>query len=107
MTLRAPRSSTACARSTVLMPPPTRQGSRAQIDDHERAVVPGVLRRVQIDQLHFREPGEPRDPAVEVVGGHREMFALHELDDTAALEIDGGNQHQSLTGHAARRAGSP
>ena len=65
---------------------------------HDSAVVARVLCRIQIDQLHFREPGEPRDPAVEVVGRHRELLTLDELDDTAALQIDGGNQHQSLTG---------
>ena len=42
--------------------------------------------------------GEPRDPRLGVGGLDGERLALHELDDAAALEIDGGNQHRSVTG---------
>src|SRR6185436_19318439 len=43
-----------------------------------------------------RESRELRDPALEIVGGDREFVTLHELDDTAALEIDRRNQHKFL-----------
>ena len=76
------------ARSTVRMPPPTRQGSAAQIRATSVIVVSLVLRRVEIDQLHLRPAGEPVDPFVDVVALERQAFALHELDDAAAHEVD-------------------
>ena len=37
------------------------------------------------------------DPVFEVVEGQAQFFALHELNDAAAQQIDGRNQHGSLT----------
>ena len=59
----------------------------------ERVVVAARHRGVEIDQLHFREFRELRDPAVEIVGRDGELVALDQLDDVAALEIDRRNQH--------------
>src|SRR5439155_9183546 len=60
---------------------------------HDREVVATVQRRVQIDDLHFREALEPAHPAKDVIVLDREPLALHELHDGAALEIDGRDQH--------------
>ena len=80
------------------MPPPTRQGSAPQIRATSASLSPVPLGRVEIDQLHLRRGREPRDPRIDVVGLDREPLALHELDDLAALEIDGGNQHSAHAG---------
>ncbi len=37
------------------------------------------------------------DPVFKVVESKAELFALHQLDDAAAQQIDGRNQHGSLT----------
>ena len=39
------------------------------------------------------KPGEPLDPVVEIGRFDGELLALNQLDDLAALEIDGWNQH--------------
>ena len=59
---------------------------------HQRIVGPDAHRGVEIDQLNCGKPREPLDPAVEIVGFDRELLALHELNDLAALEIDRRNQ---------------
>ena len=89
----APPAMTLDARSTVRMPPPTRQGSAAQIRVDQLVVVPLVLRRVEIDQLHLGPAAEAVDPFVDGVALERQPFALNELDDAAAHEIDRGDQH--------------
>jgi hypothetical protein len=48
------------------MPPPTRQGSRPQIDDTISALSPLPIAGVEIDQLHAREPRELLDPRLGV-----------------------------------------
>ena len=55
------------------------------------------------------ESARTADPAVDVVGRDREPLALDELDDAAALKIDGRNQHEvrAVTGHARARADTP
>jgi len=56
-------------------------------------------RGVQIDHLHFRESLEPPPhPFLHVVVSDRQLLALHELYDGAALEIDGGDQHAEQRG---------
>ncbi len=64
----------------------------------ERLVRAGVLGGVEVDELHLGVAGEALDPPLDVAGLDREALALHELHDSAALEIDGRNQHQSLVG---------
>ena len=54
--------------------------------------------RVEIDELYAGKACEPLDPRFRVGGLDGERLALHELDDAPALQIDGGNQHQSRTG---------
>ena len=98
MTPVAPSATSACARSGVRMPPPTRQGSRAQIVAIERLVRARVLRRVEVDELHLRIAREALDPAVDVARLDGQPLALHELHDPAALEIDRRYQHQSRVG---------
>ena len=85
---RAAGDDASAARSTDRMPPPTRQGSAAQIRVDQIVVVPLVLRRVEIDQLHLGPAGEPRDPFVDGVALERQAFALDELHDAAAHEVD-------------------
>src|SRR5262249_24405291 len=66
---------------------------------NQPAVVALVLCRVEIDELHFRECRELRDPALEVVRRQSRTLALHELDDASSLEIDRRYQHdERLTG---------
>ena len=55
---------------------------------HEREVVAGAHRRVEIDDLDFWKPLEPPHPLLHVVVFDREPLALHELHDGAVLEID-------------------
>ena len=59
----------------------------------ERGVVAGVLRRVEIDELHVCKRRELRDPPGEVVARKSQPLALYELHDASALQVDGGNQH--------------
>ena len=49
--------------------------------------------RVEVDDVDAPKPGEPLDPVVEIGRLDGELLALNQLDDLAALEIDGGNQH--------------
>ena len=69
-------------------------GERRRDLPDEREVVAGAHRGIEIDHLHLRELREPAHPPEDVVVPDREPLALDELDDGAALEIDGGNQHQ-------------
>ncbi len=48
---------------------------------------------VEVDELDERVVREAVDPVFEVVEGEAEVFALHELDDAAAHEVDGGDEH--------------
>ena len=50
-------------------------------------------RGVEVDDVDAGKPGEPLDPVVEIGCFDGELLALDELDDLAALEIDGWNQH--------------
>src|SRR5690348_16543823 len=88
ITACAPASSTARARSTDRMPPPTRQGSRPQICWTMAPVVALSFRRIEIDQLHPRKPGETGDPDLWVGRCDSEPLALDELHDAAALQVD-------------------
>jgi len=47
-----------------------------------------TLRGVEIDQLHAREPRELRNPQLGVGRFNRELLALDQLDNPAALKID-------------------
>jgi hypothetical protein len=68
-------------------------GQRLRDARHEVVVVPLPLGRVEVDELDLRPSREPGDPGVDVVALDRETFTLHELDDAAAKEVDGGYQH--------------
>ena len=48
---------------------------------------------VEVDDVDPAKPGETLDPVVEIRRFDGELLALNELDDLAALEIDGWNQH--------------
>ena len=88
------RRARACARSTDRMPPPTRQGSAAQICRDERVVVAGAhARRRDRSAARAGSRANRRTHAKTSSRREREALALDELDDVAALEIDGGNQH--------------
>ena len=56
---------------------------------------PASLRRVEVDQLDLRLAAQALDPGVDVAGLDRQLLALHELHDPAALQVDGRNQHFS------------
>ena len=90
ITFVAPSASTSFARAGVRMPPPTRHGSAPQIRATSASLRPTPFRRVEIDQLHLGLAAQPLDPGVDVGGLDRQLLALHELDDAAALEIDRG-----------------
>ena len=76
------------------MPPPTRQGRLAQNLPHQRVIRPGLEGAVEIDELHARIAFELPYPREHIVARQREPFALNELDDLAALEIDRRNEHE-------------
>ena len=59
----------------------------ADIGDHH-GVVAASFRGVEIDQLHPRKSGELADPDLGIGGFNRELLALHQLNDPAALEVD-------------------
>jgi hypothetical protein len=59
----------------------------ADVCDHHR-VVTVSFGGVEVDQLHTWKPRESPDPDVGVGRLNRELVALHQLDDAAALEID-------------------
>ena len=68
---------------------------------HERGVIALAHGGVEIDELHQRIAREFFDPVFEIVEGQAQLFALHQLHDAAAEQIDGRNQHGSLTGTPA------
>ena len=65
---------------------------------HEVAVVAASLGRVEVDDLHERIAGEALRPGVDVAEAQRDPLPLDELDDGAAHQVDGGDQHGNLTG---------
>src|SRR5581483_10256625 len=52
--------------------------------------------RIEIDELHQRILREPLDPVIKIVEAELEFFALDKLDDLAAHEVDGRNQHEAI-----------
>ncbi len=72
----------------------------------QRAVVAGAFGGVEIDELDERESREFRDPVVEVVKSKAQFFAAFQLHDAAAHQVDGRDQHGSLTGIPSRRSSS-
>jgi hypothetical protein len=82
----APRPSTARARSTERIPPPTRQNPADARD--ERFVGSLTLRRVEVDELDFRKRGESPDPAFDVCGLDGKALALDQLDDAPSMQVD-------------------
>jgi len=94
MICRAPAASTSRARSTLRMPPPTRHDKAPAICRNEREVVAVVHGGIEVDHLDLRELLEPPHPPEHILVADRELFALHQLDDGAAFEIDRGDQHQ-------------
>lgn len=65
----------------------------------ERIVAARANRRVEIDELQLRKAGEPCDPAIEIRVLERQPFALHELHDLLAAQVDRGDEHESLLPH--------
>jgi len=65
---------------------------------NERAIAALPHGRVQVDELHHGVAQKTLDPVFEIVEGQLQIFALHQLHDAAAHQIDGRNQHGSLTG---------
>jgi len=68
----------------------------------ERGVIALAHGGIEIDQLDQRESRELFNPVFEVVESEAQFFALHKLDDAAAQQINGRNQHGSLTETPAR-----
>src|ERR1035441_4279335 len=60
-------------------------------------IVPLAHRRIEINQLHEREPREFLYPVVKIVKRKTQLLALNQLHDTTAHQIDRRNQHGSLT----------
>src|SRR4029077_6869685 len=60
---------------------------------HDGDVVAACHRRIEIDDLHLREALEPLHLLLYVRVANRELLALNQLDDGAALEVDCGDQH--------------
>ena len=99
ITAWAPASSTARARSTDRMPPPTRQGSRRQMSATSDALSPrprAASRSISWTRgnvENFWIHGSASGASI------ASRLALHELDDVAVLKVDRWNQH--LTVHAS------
>lgn len=66
---------------------------------NQPVVVAFRLGRVEVDELYALRPGETPDPCVDVARRERQVLALNELHDPAALEIDGWNQHRKSDPH--------
>ena len=84
----APPAMTLDARSTVRIPPPTRQGSAAQILVTRSLLCPWFFAASRSISCTLGQPREPVDPFVDGVALEREAFALDELHDAAAHEVD-------------------
>ena len=67
---------------------------------HERRVIAVPFGGIQIDQLHTRKTRESHDPRLGIRRFDRERFALHELHNAPALQIDlqGGRIVQLVQG---------
>jgi len=64
----------------------------------QRRVGSTIHCRVEIDELHEGEAAEALDPFGEVRELHVLAFALHELNDLSAHQVDRRNQHGHLMG---------
>ncbi len=106
MTRRAPASSrvSGLSRRAHAATHLDRQTAGDLLD--QRAVISHALRGVQVDELHERIAGEALDPGLEIVESEPELLAALQLDDAAAHQVDGRNQHGSLTGMPSRRSSS-
>src|SRR5262245_8977408 len=71
---------------------------------YDRQVVSDVHGGVEVDHLHLRKTLESRHPGEDVVVAYRQLLALNELDDGAALQVDRGNQHALPVLTASSRA---
>ena len=89
----APPARTLAARSTRTDAAAHAAGQLGADPGDQIVVLPAVLCRVEIDELHFGPAAEAVDPFVDGVTLEREAFALDELDDAAAHQIDGGDEH--------------
>ena len=63
----------------------------------QRGVIALAHGRIEIDELHEGIARELLDPVFEVVERQTQLFALHKLNNAAAEQIDGRNQHGNLT----------
>ncbi len=93
MTRLAPASSRARASSADFEASADLAGEARAEHIDEVAVVALAHGGVEVDELDEGVPGEAGDPGLEVVEGELELFALDELDDLAAEEVDGGDEH--------------
>ena len=87
---------TAITTTLSLLTGPPRQGAHQAPIVFRRSGAPDG--RVQIDELNQRIFGEAFDPGIEIVELQSFLFALHQLNDLAAHEIDRGDQHGHLMG---------
>ena len=93
MTFFAPIAHSSSARSGVRTPPPTWQGSRPHISRTRRSFEPEPIAASRSMTFVRAEPGEPANPVIEIGRFDGELFALNQLNDLAALEIDRWNEH--------------
>jgi hypothetical protein len=97
ITACAPALISSSARRTLRTPPPTRQGSLAAICLTSSSLLPRDIAASRSISWTF---GISQNFAIQpsrIVGRDGELVTLHELDDTAALEINRRNQHKSFT----------
>ena len=79
------------------MPPPAWTGQPLRDLRDQRGIVALAHGRVEVDQLHQRKTRELLNPVFKIVEREAQLFALHKLNDAAAQQIDGRNQHGNLT----------
>ena len=89
---RASRQDVQCAPERADAAADATRSRRADVPN-ERVVASGANRGVEVDQLQLRERREAADPRVEVGVFEGETLALDELNDFAAAEVDGGDEH--------------
>src|SRR5271165_3514862 len=65
---------------------------------HKSSVIARAHRRIKIDELHKRKARELPDPVFEIIERQAEFFALHQLNNATAKQINRWNQHGNLTG---------
>ena len=103
ITRRAPSAKISRAVSIERIPPPTWQGSRCTKSPISARLSPVPMAASRSISCTSGKSRKPLHPLVKIVELQSFLFALHQLDDLAAHQINRRNQHGHLTGIPADR----